>query len=206
MTQTSESCFIFTSEAFYFLCICSLGLFRGNIINATCRGWWHWSCQPQSKDALEGHLWHPGQDNELSAPSPSQPSLGITTRKDKNPQTHSAPSHPYHTRRVPKSPNKPRPNLTSIPTVQTAGCSHGGSPDSSWVSQSPKLEPRVPLISLSSPEQGEGTVTGAQLFTPGREFLCQWFQYQTAELCLVCGWRAALLLFSEYLPNQGSNE
>lgn len=83
---------------------------------------------------------------------------------------------------------------------------HGGSPDSSWVSQPPKLELRVPLINLSSSEQGERTVTAAQLFTPGREFLCQWFQYQTAELCLVCGWRAALLLFSEYLSNQGSKE
>lgn len=124
----------------------------------------------------------PGQDNELGTPSPAQPSPGATSRKDK--QT----LHPYHTQGVPKAPDKPRARLTSLPTLWWGSRQLLGT-------SAPKLELRVLLISLRSPEQGEGTVTAAQLFTPGREFLCQWFQYQTAELCLVCGWKAALLLF-----------
>lgn len=195
LTEASESAFIFTSEAFYFLCVCSLGLFRDDIVSATCRGWWHCSCQPQSKDALEGHLWHPGQDNELSTPSPSPAQPRGHHQEGQEPSntlcTLSPLSHPEGA----KVSRQAQTKAVLPPCRADSSMTPGGSPDSSWASQPPKLELRVLLTSLSSPEQGEGSVTAAQLFTPGREFLCQWFQYQTAEQCLVCGWKAALLLF-----------
>lgn len=50
----SLTVFIFTSEALYFLLLCSLGLFRSDIAHASHKGWWHLSLEPQLKDALEG--------------------------------------------------------------------------------------------------------------------------------------------------------
>lgn len=70
-TEASESGFIFTSEAFYFLCVCSLGSFRGDIVNGTCRGRWH----PNPRMLWKGICGTLGRTGSWGPPHPPQPAF-----------------------------------------------------------------------------------------------------------------------------------
>lgn len=71
LTEASESGFIFNSEAFYFLCVCSLGSFRGDVVNGTCRGRWH----PNPRMLWKGICGTLGRTVSWVPPHPPQPAF-----------------------------------------------------------------------------------------------------------------------------------